>query len=401
VKGAKGQGEWRIFLVQCSKKEQLLASAAGASRGEPAMARDYQFIDIAAKGEGIVAAAFDNQVAYCAASGAKVTARIVAALRDLIDRGESGALLDSIRDWPGAPLADALPLRVAGGLHALHLRGGEAELARIYADENGIDDAAIVADVIRRREVALLPWLDGPPQTNEAGRSANFIAAMLWLADKGLPPRFQCLEIGSSAGINLMLDRYHYTLGGVEVGPEPGAMRFAPEWEGDPPPARAIEIASTRGCDVAPVDLTDPGQALRLKAYIWPEHTVRFERMEAAVKEARKRAPDLVRMNAADFVEAELARPQEAGTTRMLMHSIVWQYVPADQQARVTAAMEAAGARATPERPLAWVALEANRVLHIHEMTVRYWPGGEEPALVTRAHPHGAWIGWGGSTRRV
>ena len=32
---------------------------------------------------------------------------------------------------------------------------------------------------------ALLPWLDGPPQTNEAGRSANFIAAMLWLADQG------------------------------------------------------------------------------------------------------------------------------------------------------------------------------------------------------------------------
>ena len=76
------------------------------------------------------------------------------------------------------------------------------------------------------------------------------------------------------------------------------------------------------------------------------------------------------------------------------MHSIVWQYVPEDQKARVTAAMEAAGARATPERPLAWVSLEANRVLHIHEMTVRYWPGGAEPVTVTRAHPHGASIEW-------
>jgi hypothetical protein len=76
------------------------------------------------------------------------------------------------------------------------------------------------------------------------------------------------------------------------------------------------------------------------------------------------------------------------------MHSIVWQYVPEDQKARVTAAMEAAGARATPEHPLAWVSLEANRVLHIHEMTVRYWPGGTEPVTVTRAHPHGASIEW-------
>ncbi|MFZ5745169.1 MAG: DUF2332 domain-containing protein [Pseudomonadota bacterium] len=358
------------------------------------MVQGYQFIDINAKGEGIVVAAFDNQVAYCTQAGATVTARVVAALRDLLERGERGELLDAIRAWPGAPLADALPLRVAGGIHALHLKGAEPGLAAIYEDRAGIDDAANVAAAIRAHEADLLPWLDGPPQTNEAGRSSNFIAAMLWLAEQGLPPRFECLEIGSSAGINLMLDRYHYDLAGVQVGPEPGAMRFQPEWQGGPPPDRQIEIATTKGCDVAPVDLTDPDQALRLKAYIWPEHTVRFERMAAAIAEAGKSPPDLVAMNAADFIEAELAKPQNAGSTRVLMHSIVWQYVPEDQQARVTAAMEAAGARATPERPLAWIALEANRVLHLHELVVRYWPGGAEPVMLARAHPHGASIDW-------
>lgn len=358
------------------------------------MVQGYQFIDINAKGEGIVVAAFDNQVAYCTQAGATVTARVVAALRDLLDRGEPGELLDAIRVWPGAPLADALPLRVAGGIHALHLKGVEPGLAAIYEDRAGVDDAAIVAAAIRAHEADLLPWLDGPPQTNEAGRSSNFIAAMLWLAEQGLPPRFQCLEIGSSAGINLMLDRYHYDLAGVQVGPEPGAMRFQPEWQGNPPPDRKIEIASTKGCDVAPVALTDPDQALRLKAYIWPEHSVRFERMAAAIAEAGKSPPDLVAMNAADFIETELAKPQDAGTTRVLMHSIVWQYVPEDQQARVIAAMEAAGARATPELPLAWIALEANRVLHLHELVVRYWPGGAEPVMLARAHPHGASIDW-------
>lgn len=365
------------------------------------MAEKYQFIDINATGEGIVAAAFANQVAYCTASGATITARIVAGVQALIERGEGGTLLDAVRGWVGAPLADALPLRVAGGLHALHLSGAEPALAGIYAGRSGLDDAAILAFAIHAHEAALLPWLDGPPQTNEAGRSANFVGAMLWLADKGLPPRFECLEIGSSAGINLMLDRYHYDLGGVQIGPEPGAIRFEPEWQGNPPPERDIAIVSARGCDVAPVDLTDPAQALRLKAYIWPEHTVRFARLEAAIAEAARAAPDLVAMNAADFVEAELARPQQPGTTRMLMHSIVWQYVPANQQARVTAAMEAAGARATADTPLAWVSLEANRVLHVHEMTVRFWPGGAEPVLVTRAHPHGAWIGWGGTDRAI
>lgn len=365
------------------------------------MAEPYQFIDIAATGDGIVTAAFDNQVAYCTAAGADRTARICAALRDLLERGEGGAVLERVRGWPGAPLADALPLRLAGGLHALHLAAAEPGLAAIYAGRGGVDDAALVASALHRHEAALLPWLDGPPQTNEAGRSANFIAAMLWLADKGLPARFACLEIGSSAGINLMLDRYHYDLGGVQVGPEPGAMRFRPEWQGPVPPDRAIAIASARGCDIAPVDLADPAQALRLKAYIWPEHTVRFARLDAAIAEVERCPPDLVRMNAADFIAAELARPQAADTTRMVMHSIVWQYVPGNQQARITAAIEAAGAHATADRPLAWVALEANRVLHIHEMVARYWPGGAGGAVVTRAHPHGEWIGWGGSERLI
>ncbi len=358
------------------------------------MAEKYQFIDINASGPGIVAAAFANQVAYCLQAGATVTARVVAALQALIEGEERGALLDAVRGWQGAPLADAVPLRLAGGIHALHLAGRDAGLGAIYRDEAGCDDAALVGAAIRAHEAELLPWLDGPPQTNEAGRSSNFIAAMLWLAEQGLPPRFQCLEIGSSAGINLMLARYHYDLGGAEVGPQPGAMRFKPEWQGSAPPARAIEIAATKGCDVAPVDLADPVQALRLMAYIWPEHTVRFERMAAAIAEAAKSPPDLVQMNAAEFIEAELAKPQEAGTTRVLMHSIVWQYVPADQQARVTAAMEAAGARATAERQLAWISLEANRVLHLHELVVRHWPGGGEPVMLARAHPHGASIDW-------
>ncbi len=357
------------------------------------MSDRYQFVDMAETGSAAVGTAFANQVAYCRSSEAPVTARIVAALARLLERPAS-EFARRIAAWDGAPLADALPLRAAGGLHALHLSGEAPELAPIYADAEDINDAAVVAGVVRRHDAALLPWLDGPPQTNEAGRSANFVAAMLWLADQGLPPQIECLEIGSSAGINLMLDRYHYDLAGVQVGPQPGAMSFTPDWRGRHPPQHRIGFAGTRGCDVAPVDLADPAQALRLKAYIWPEHHVRFGRLEAAIAAAEADPPDLVRMTAADFVEAELAKPQATGTTRVLMHSIVWQYVPAAQQARVTAAMEAAGARATADRPLAWIALEANRTLHRHELVVRYWPGGGEPRMLAHSHPHGAWIEW-------
>lgn len=353
----------------------------------------YEFVDMNTAGPGAVMTAFANQVAYCEAAGAAVTARVCAGVAAVLASDAAGVLIERVRGWPGAPLADALPLRVAGGLHALHLSGAAPALAPIYAGR-AADDAGVIAQVIAAHEAALLPWLEGPPQTNEAGRSANFIAAMLWLADRGLPPRFACLEIGSSAGINLMLDRYAYDLAGVKTGPQDAVMHFAPLWEGPPPPARAIAITGTKGCDVAPVDLADPAAALRLRAYIWPEHTVRFARMDAAIRAATQKKPDLVRMNAADFVEAELAAPQVAGTTRMLMHSIVWQYVPADQQARVTAAMEAAGAKATPERPLAWVKVEADRTVHRHALTVRHWPGGGEDVQLAWSHPHGADVTW-------
>ena len=357
------------------------------------MSERYQFIDMAEIGPKAVRTAFANQVAYCRANDARVTARVVAALAKLLDKPAS-EFARRIAGWQGPPLADALPLRAAGGIHALHLSGTAHELAPIYADSEDINDDAIVAGVVARHEAVLLPWLDGPPQTNEAGRSSNFIAAMLWLADRGLPPRFDCLEIGSSAGINLMIDRYHYNLGGVHVGPQPGVMSFSPDWRGDHPPQHEIAFAGLKGCDVAPVDLTDPAQALRLKAYIWPEHHIRFARIEAAIAAATEELPQLIHANAADFVEAELARPQAPGTTRVLMHSIVWQYVPADQQARITAAMESAGARAAPERPLAWIALEANRTVHHHELVVRHWPGGGEPQKLAHAHAHGAWVEW-------
>lgn len=343
--------------------------------------------------DGDVPQAFANQVAYCLSNDAPLTARVVSAIAALLGDDDPGPFLARIRDWPGVPLADALPLRAAGGLHALYGSGREPALAPIYAGEPA-DDAALVRSAIRRHEAYLLPWLDGPPQTNEAGRSSNFIAAMLWLASQGLPPRFECLEVGSSAGINLMIDRYRYDLGGVVTGPDPAVMAFAPEWRGPPPPAEAISFASLKGCDIAPVDLTDPEQALRLKAYIWPEHRERFGRMDAAIAAARERAPDVVKMNAADFVERQLSQPQAEGTTRVLMHSIVMQYVPADQRERIVRAMELAGARANAERALAWIAVEGDRTLLGHGVKVRYWPGGETWHPLGRSHAHGAWIEW-------
>ena len=92
-----------------------------------------------------------------------------------------------------------------------------------------------------------------------------------------------------------------------------------------------------------------------------------------------------------------LARPQEEGVTRALFHTVMWQYLSGDAKDEITSLMERAGAKATADRPLAWVSLETNRATFRHELRVRYWSGGEEPELLSTAHPHGAWVEWTGA----
>jgi hypothetical protein len=335
------------------------------------------------------------QADHAEKAAAPCTARVVRA--QLAVLGTRTELARRIRAWPGLSLEDALPLRVAAGFHWLCLTGADRRLEPVYAgavpDQAAVD--ALVAAIAVEWDAKLVPWLDSPPQTNEAGRSASFMAALLWLSDR-LGPRFEMNEIGASAGVNTMIERYRYDLGGVAVGPADSPMRIAPEWRGAPPPAGAVEIVSIRGCDVAPVDLSDAAEALRLKAYVWPDAKERMGRIEAAAGLAAERRPALERKDAGAFVEERLKAPQERGVTRVLYHSVMWQYLPEPTRRSITATMEQAGRRATAERPLAWVRLETNRATFRHELTVRYWPGGEEAVMLAEAHPHGAWVEWVG-----
>ena len=189
-----------------------------------------------------------------------------------------------------------------------------------------------------------------------------------------------------------MIGGYRIVLGKVATGPDDAPVMLTPEWRGPPPPDVPIEIVGAHGCDVAPIDASTEAGRNRLLAYVWADHKVRFERLEKALAMLSTRPVDLVQGDAADWVEAQLAEPQAAGTTRVLMHSIVWQYLGAERQARITAAMEAAGALATAERPLGWVRCEADRTVHRHVVTLRSWPGHADEVLYAHAHAHGFWV---------
>ena len=338
--------------------------------------------------------AIEWQATHAEQAGAPGTAQVVRALLALED--SEAATARRIFAWQGLSLRDAMPLRIAGGIHNLLLTGDEPRLEALYAGRmpSQADADALVRELVETHDTRLLPWLDGPPQTNEAGRSASFAAALLWLADGRTSPQFEWLEIGASAGINTMMGRYRYELGDVHVGPQGSPMIITPEWRGNSPPNTGFTLVSARGNDIAPVDLTDRAESLRLKSFVWPEATGRMARIDAAIMLAEDEPPHIDRMDAGQWVKAELEKPQEQGVTRVLAHSIMWQYLPDATQDLIEEAMQDAGARASEDKPFAHISLETNRETFAHELHVRYWPGGGEAVHLANAHPHGAWVEW-------
>jgi hypothetical protein len=101
------------------------------------------------------------------------------------------------------------------------------------------------------------------------------------------------------------------------------------------------------------------------------------------------------RADGADWIEARLAEPQDAGVTRIVDHSIALQYFPAARRTRVIDAIKAAGARATADRPLAWLSMEFTAEVTSHAvLRLQTWPGTGELESLAHVHPHGAKITW-------
>ena len=139
-------------------------------------------------------------------------------------------------------------------------------------------------------------------QTNEVGRCAYLMPGFSLIADENPNLPLSLVDIGTSAGLHLLWDRYAYEYAGHPIaGDTSSPVRIMADVRGSSSPpisSRFPPVALRIGLDLNPVSLTDPDSALWLRALIWPEHERRATQLEAAIGLAIDNPPTLLAGNA-------------------------------------------------------------------------------------------------------
>jgi len=337
------------------------------------------------------------QAVHCEALGSPFTAqlcRVCAA-----NFNAQGAVQHHICAWPGdaSNRADAMPLRLAGALHALVLQGRDSGLQAVYPPHKA-DDVQLwhaVERALDRHASFILDWLRSPPQTNEVRRATALIPGFHLLAHE-IPLPIIATEIGASGGLNMGWDQFALHINAEVWGPAASPVQLTPDWTGPPPPRAKIKVIERAGCDLNPLNALDVQDNLRLRAYLWADQPDRLVRTEGAMEVQRLHSiPKVARMDALDFLRARLSAAR-VGAWHVIYHTIMWQYLPAAAQKAGEALINAAGKRATTEAPLAWLRMEADGEAPGAAITLTTWPNGHTRTL-GRVDFHGRWVNWAGS----
>ena len=340
-------------------------------------------------------AAFEQQVRWCERYDAPFMARL------LRSAGQWAATAPEARGLfavaAGEPGTGLWPLRLAAGLHDLALQGlppfAELWAAPAVATEMALGQAARHAG--REHAATLAAFLASAPQTNEVQRSAVLLPGLKAVAAAtGLP--LYLLELGASAGLNLWCDQFAVRADAWAHEPVRPPLALQVQWRGAPPPTAVPHVVGREGCDLAPLQLADAAQQRKLLAYIWPDQPERLARMrQALVAASTLQTTHPVHLQAADaldFARQALAQVRP-GRATVVMHSVFWQYLPADTQAALRATLEAALAGALPDAPVAWLSMEHPGADAPCELRLRLAPHGIDTRLAL-CHSHGTWVEW-------
>jgi hypothetical protein len=233
-------------------------------------------------------------------------------------------------------------------------------------------------------------------QTNEPGRCAVLLPVLA-----SLKQPLALIEVGASAGLCLLADRYMYDYQGRilrgPAAPDHAPLLVCRIGDTTPIPRSVPQVVWRVGLDLNPVDLTDDDQVAWLETLVWPDQPHRLARLRAAISVARADPSRVVQGNLLTDLPALVAEaPPDA--TLVVFHTAVLAYV-ADPD------MRAAFARTVLDLGAIWICNEAPLVFPDIAAKAATSPArgafllavNETPLAWT--DPHGAWMEWIGGTR--
>jgi hypothetical protein len=300
--------------------------------------------------------------------------------------GRSQLYADLLTSWADDPVAAELvgpdpewdaPLRLVGGLHYLVL-GGEASW-----DDPLSKHAEFLREFVATQGV----------QTNEVQRSWVLVPMLLRVAQRMGERAFDLVELGPSAGLNLVWDRYRYLYEAGEWGRADAVLSFQGE-ERRPVPSEllglGLEVRGRIGIDRSPIDVTTEDGARLLRSFVWAGQEGRMERLDRAIEVLREDPPQLVQGDYVEELPNVLAALPRDGLT-VIFQTASFGYIGDEGRARVRSVLEEAGR----ERKLALISTGKARDPEEHCWGLRlvYWPGGERE-FAGHADFHGDWLQW-------
>lgn len=289
--------------------------------------------------------------------------------RRYADDPVAGEIVGPAPDWPK-------PLELLGGLHYLVLAG-----------EASWDDP-----LEQHREFLTRFVAEQNVQTNEVMRSWILAPIFLRIAQRTGAEVLDLVDLGCSAGLNLVWDRYRHVYGAGEWGPADALLTLSSE-ERKPVPGELLQlqprVRGRIGIDRDPIDVTTDEGARLLKCFVWAGQDDRLERLDSAIEALRADPPELTRGDMVDVLPQVLAeRSTDALTVVFATASLG--YLPDDGVARIRAALDEAGEAGR----LAFVNTGSGRTGDQHwGLRIVYYPGAERE-FAGEADYHGAWLDW-------
>jgi hypothetical protein len=303
-----------------------------------------------------------------------------------------------------------LPIRVFAAVHDLTLREPGLDLASIYRGGSADPWPPFRRILLDRRDELATSVRERSIQTNEVGRSAMLVPVFTWAHQSvGADRPLALVELGPSAGLNLLFDRYHVEYSdGRQAGDPSSGVRLTCELlgTGHPPlPTHPLPIAQRTGIDRAPIDPRDPTATRWLEACVWPDVPDRLARLRAALSMARTEPLPIWRGDVLDLLGAVLdSLPDDTvpvvfstwvlayldAAGRQAVHDLVDQRGAARDVALLTAEYPQVTPWVTPSRP-AGVDDDTDATF----VAASVWRDGvEHSASIAWTHAHGAWLDW-------